>query len=357
MNPACVDLMLRFFAQSGNGGFAIGVNMQVNPASTTYTLSLFQPASVSTGPDLPGPASRYVPGDAVSMSGLYEAPKPLALVAQLSEATQTALDKINALVSSELVAVRDTYRAQVKEEIDVELPSDFGPWAVRGRARLKLSDETRDIAPMIDRFTMNASIATADAKRWANGTSFLFGEQYIGMSEAELVDYRINAMVDMQMGAIARTFELARSDTFQQYAGQVEVPTALGDPMSEMDMTAMRADLLAKRRDEFNRGELTIRVEVYSSMHAANYEKTYATLDTSGPGLTVTAENAVAFEPDWTMSARDKQTFGRMFENIVLVDGQPMLEEEDKNLWSATGMEFLEKWGDIGLEYLRDART
>jgi hypothetical protein len=164
-------------------------------------------------------------------------------------------------------------------------------------------------------------------------------------------------MVDMQMNAIKTTFEMARSDEFGQFAGDATERTELGEPLQEDDLAAIRADLLAKRRDEFQRGELRLQVDVFSSVHAANYDKGYATLDTAGEGLVVQPENGVAFDADWTMSEARQSQFTRMFDGITVVDGEPVLDPSKENRFTLSVLSFLEKSGEIGLEYLRDARA
>lgn len=340
--------------------------MQVNQPNNSYTVSLFQTAQVNNPAArsgvAPGPASVFSPGINTDMTGVYLDPR-VALIAPatLSQKTQDILSTIQALISNELQAIGATFREMAGVDLELE-PDEALPKATQiidlepGQNRL-LSDQTKDAGWSEMKFSLNAKLASVTAEQLSGTRAFIFGEQYVGMSEEELVDVRLNAMVDSQMAAIKTTLDMARSDEFQRYAANGEMPTTVGAPLSEADFETMRADLLAKRQDEYRRGELRLQVEVFSSFHAANYEKSYATLDTDGAGLIVRPENGAAFDTAWTMSDQDKETFGRMFDGIAVVDGELVLDPEKDMASYERGLDFLEKYGDIGLEYLRDARS
>jgi hypothetical protein len=46
-----------------------------------------------------------------------------------------------------------------------------------------------------------------------------------------------------------------------------------------------------------------------------------------------------------------------MFDGITVVDGEPVLDPSKENRFTLSVLSFLEKSGEIGLEYLRDARA
>ncbi|WP_299965608.1 hypothetical protein [uncultured Roseobacter sp.] len=310
----------------------------------------------------PGPASVLSSAVITDMAGVYADPRVAPTVsAALSQKTLDILNRIQSLISNELETVGASFREMVAVDLELEpdeaLPEETTIRDLTDAQRRALSEDTHDAGWLEIKFGLTARLASLDAEQLGGVRAFMFGEQYVGMSEEELADARINQMVDAQISMIRNTMGMAREEAFQRYAATTETPTALGDPLSDADFDAMRADLLAKRRDEFQRGELRLQVEVFASVHAANYEKTYATLDTADAGLVVKPENGVAFDEGWVMSERDKQFYGRMFEGITVVDGELVLDEEKANFMTEMGLGFLEKHGEIGLEYLRDARA
>ncbi len=342
--------------------------MQINNTITTYTTSLFQSSGVNDPAGQPSAASDqasvYSAGTGIDMTGFYTDPRVTSVSpATLSQQTQDVLDTIHSLGNNELKAITAKFREMATEELGLQpneaLPENITLSDLETEQRQALSGETRDVGQMQKRLDFFAFLATQTAENLSTSRAIVFGEQYMNMSEEELVDDQINKMVDRQMNAIKTTMDMARSQAFQDASAGVEERTELGAPMEEAELEAMRADLLAKRRDEFERGELRIRVEVFSSAHAANYGKVYATLDTdSGDGRVVQEENRVAFDENWEMpESAKKEHFARKFEGITVVDGQPVLDPGKKNAASHSGMEFLKKFGAIGLEYMRDARA
>lgn len=340
--------------------------MQVNQSINTYTAALFQGArtsETSTQQNVsPGPASVFSSGVNSGPTGVYTDPH-VALIAPatLSQKTQDILDTIQSLIANERKAVSDTVREMVTVDLELEpeeaLPENFNIFDLSGSQYRGLSRETKDAGWFELKFAIVSGLASMDAEKLSGMRSIALGEQYVGMTEEELVDSQINTMVDMQISMIKQTFEMARSQEMQRYATDVQIPTNLGEPLSEEGYADMRDDLLAKRRDEFQRGELRIQAEFYASSHALNYGKAYAKLDTGGTGVTITEENGVVYDNDWALSDRKKQMFSRMFEDITIVDGKPTIGPDDLNLQTQMGMDFLEKHGEIGLEYLKDSRA
>ncbi|MEX5597940.1 hypothetical protein [Pseudophaeobacter sp. C1-32P7] len=340
--------------------------MQINNTFSTYTTSLFQEPKAADPAGQPaaspGPASVFSRGVSTDMTGVYSDPRVTSVgPATLSRKTQDVLEKIQSLVRNELETIGAVFRGLANQDLELEpgegLPEDTILSDLELEQSQKLSDDTKAAGLLQMKFSLQSSLASQGAEMLSNARSILFGEQYVGMTEEELIDHQINAMVDMQMNAIKTTFEMARSDEFGQFAGDATERTELGEPLQEDDLAAIRADLLAKRRDEFQRGELRLQVDVFSSVHAANYDKGYATLDTAGEGLVVQPENGVAFDADWTMSEARQSQFTRMFDGITVVDGEPVLDPSKENRFTLSVLSFLEKSGEIGLEYLRDARA
>ncbi|MEO3477426.1 hypothetical protein AAFO90_07090 [Phaeobacter sp. CAU 1743] len=339
--------------------------MQINHTFSTYTTSLFQEPKAADPAGQPaaspGPASVFSRGVNTDMNGFYSDPRVTSVgPATLSQKTQDILDTIRSLATNELKTIGAVFRGLANQDLELEpgqgLPEDTILPDLEPEQSQKLSDETKAAGLLQMKFNLQLSLAPQGAEMLSNARSIVIGEQYVGMTEEELIDHQINAMVDMQMNAIKTTFEMARSDEFGKFTGVIAERTELGEPLQEDNLEAIRADLLAKRRDEFQRGELRLQVDVFSSVHAANYDKGYATLDTAEEGLVVQPEN-VAFDADWTMSEARQSQFTRMFDGITVVDGEPVLDPSKENRFTLSVLSFLEKSGEIGLEYLRDARA
>lgn len=296
--------------------------MQVIQSFNSYTVSLFSgatsggkasPAGVS-----PGPASYFAPAAQTEMTGVYTDPGVAQVVgpAILSDSTQRILDTIHSLANNEMKTIGATFRQMA--EVDLQrVPENNLPESARYTdltygEKQKLSDETRDAGFLELKLSIYSKLATQGAAGLKGTGSFLFGEKYVNMTDAELVAYQINALVDRQIESIEKTIEMSQNEDFVILSDGTPDPTGQVAAMTEEERTTLRDDLLAQRMAEYERGALHVNVTVFASTHAANYDKTYKTLNMASGETVVNAANTAVFDEAWELSERNKEFFQKL---------------------------------------------
>lgn len=313
--------------------------MQVSQSMNAYTASLFQGAIIEQTASQPaaktGPASYFAPAVQTELSGIYSDPRiALADPVALSDSTKRILDKINSLINNELKTISTTYHKMAEADTGRELPENPKYSDFTTEERMSLSEETRSAERFKTSFGIWSHIATMDPSN-LKGRGFMIGEQFLDMTETELAEKTISGFVNTQIQAAQRVIEMTRSDEFATFSDGTENPTGPVHAMTPEEVETMRSDLLAKWTDAYDRGEINLTLQVFSSGHAVNYDKAYKTLNMATGDFIVTTENSVVFDEAWEFSEARKTTMERLMTGVG-------------------GSQFLDGLGEYAEEYLKD---
>ncbi|WP_227270387.1 hypothetical protein [Roseobacter weihaiensis] len=313
--------------------------MQVNQSVNSYAVSLFQGAAKAHQSAFPArPASYFTPATQTDMIGTYSDPRMAqAAPVALSESTQRILDNIRSLIGNELKTINTTYRQMAEEDIGRPLPQSVKHSDFTIGERMSLSKETRSAENFKTSFAVRSEFATLDPSN-LKGSSFLIGEKFLEMTDAELAEYAINNLVEGQVKSTQRAIEMSQSDEFAKLSDGTKKPTGPVAKMTDEEVETMRSDLLAKWTDAYNRGEIELNLQVFASVHAFNYDKIYKTLDLGTGDTSVNAQNAVTFDKAWEFSEARKASM-------------------ERSLTGIGGSQFLDRLGDYAEEYLKDATS
>lgn len=264
------------------------------------------------------PASYYAPADNFSLTGVYADPATSqGSVSVLSDSTLAVLDRIQAIIDRDLALLESNYHRRVVEELEheleIELPEDFDVESLTDSERQILSQETKDLGKLPGELQIPAHLATLDAAKLKGSKTFYFGEKFVNMSNEEVIDYTLEKLVETQVRAVQKTISMTQTDTFIENTKEGDQPGRQMETLSEQEVEAMRSDLLAQRKREYERGELDIEINIFSSAHAANYGKVYKTINTGTGEVVENPQNSVEFDADWEFSESKGRALARLF--------------------------------------------
>lgn len=231
----------------------------------------------------------------------------------LSEQTQQALDQIKSIVDNELKTFNTNLRAQAEKELGRELAPDEKLGDLGMYDRMALSSETRGAELELQRIQSHAHRATnmnVESEVW------IFDPAAMDMTKEELADKVIRDHVEHQIGSMRALAKETTTEEYQKFASSDDTAARSVPPLTEEAENQIRADLLAYRRAQYERGEFDVTVQVFSSYHAFNYEKVHTTLDMATGEMTVNEENRAEFRDEWEMSQSDRDFHLRNIEHF-----------------------------------------
>lgn len=289
--------------------------MLVNQSLTTATLSLFRPHPTATDQPAQISAEPLRVAQTADMSGFYSAPT-VSTVQQpvLSEQTQKVLDTIASLVANEVAAVNRGTKALWSSQLgrDIPLDTDCTDLSVQDRMLMgSMGREANRANNLNNDLSISASLA---GEMNLKGRGFIGPDARMDMSRDELIQDTTNGMVSHQINHIKRAFEMAADPEVQALMKDLDVPTKVPAWTEELDQT-VRADLTAKRWDEFERGEMEMTIEIYSSPHAMNYGEAYKALDMRTGEMTVNEANRTEFNEVWELSDSRKANYAKWLDS------------------------------------------
>lgn len=272
-------------------------------------------------------ASRFTPAPQTSeLASYYSVNQGRPQLPPLSKQTQQALDQIKSIVGNELKTYRANLRAQAEKELGRKLAPDEKLGDLGIHDRMALSSETRKAEATLFSSYVWSQIATVDME--SPHTVSLTGPDAMDLSKEELADKVIRDGVETQINAMKYLAKRTTTETYQKFASAEDAPARSFPPLTRETEDQIRTDLLAYRRAQYERGELDITVQVFSSQHAFNYGQPHKVFDMAAGEMTVNEENRAEFRNDWEMSQSDRDHYLRGIEHF----GEARYMNEIKNL-------------------------
>ncbi|UWQ61463.1 hypothetical protein K3723_11320 [Leisingera caerulea] len=234
--------------------------------------------------------------------------------------TQAALDRIQSIIENEQVNLRKNLLQSITEDLSQGLDEEQKQELAEELKSLKLSnfsqhdfpgkqfsEKTLDTKQLMSRLESETWEATKGLE--VTTAVAYFGQDHVEMTREELVDLTITRGVERQIKAMKRVSEITNSEQYRTLAARDgSVPRAV-PPLSAEDEAAIRADLLAHRRAQYERGELDIEIKVFSSTWAATYNEPYTTIGMADGRQVTNEANASTFRDEWEMTEHRKAFF------------------------------------------------